>query len=405
MKYTNSSLVNHTRLSPNHSGQRRHIIDTITIHCVCGQVTAESLGEWFSHKSTQASSNYGVDKDGRIGFYVEEKNRSWCSSSSENDNRAITIEVASDKTHPYTVTDKAYEGLIRLLVDICKRNNIEKLLWKADKNLIGQIDKQNMTVHRWFSNKSCPGEYLYSRHGKIAEEVNRRLNQNPNVHPILSKPTATLQQIEKWTKSKNDDEEFISLARIYYESSVKIGLNPTLAFAQMSYETGFLYKVKSSAGLDRSFHNPCGLKTSEGGGDFDKNAHKKFNSWEEGISAHLDHLALYAGAEGYPRKDTTDPRHFPYIFGKAKTVEELSGKWAPSSSYHKSIVKFMNEIESVKVDDIKGPVDEPSDWAKESFEKAKKYKLMDGTRPKDKVTREELASVAVRLYEYFEKSL
>lgn len=176
MGYTNSSLVNYTKLSPNHSGLRNHEIDTITIHCVVGQVTVERLGEIFAPETKQASSNYGIGFDGRIGMYVEEKNRSWCSSSASNDNRAVTIEVASDTAHPYAVTDKAYDALIELVADICKRNGIKKLLWKGDKSLIGQVDKQNMTVHRWFASKACPGDYLYNRHGEIAEKVNEKLS-------------------------------------------------------------------------------------------------------------------------------------------------------------------------------------------------------------------------------------
>lgn len=175
MAYTNSPLVAHTRISPNRTKNRKHEIDTITIHCVVGQVSVERLGEIFSKASKQASSNYGIGKDGRIGMYVEEKDRSWCSSNASNDHRAITIEVASDTKHPYAVTDAAYKALIELLVDICKRNNIKELKWKADKSLIGQVDKQNMTVHRWFAKKSCPGDYLYNLHGQIAEEVNQRL--------------------------------------------------------------------------------------------------------------------------------------------------------------------------------------------------------------------------------------
>lgn len=173
MSYTNSNLVDYIKLSPNNSGERNHIIDTITIHCVVGQVSVEALGETFYKKSRKASSNYGIGTDGRIGLYVEEKNRSWCSSSTSNDNRAITIEVASDTIPPYIVNDKAYVSLIKLLADICLRNNIKQLLWKADKKLIGQIDKQNMTVHRWFANKSCPGDYLYNKHTEIANEVNK----------------------------------------------------------------------------------------------------------------------------------------------------------------------------------------------------------------------------------------
>lgn len=186
MNYTNSNLIDYIKLSPNHSGQRNHIIDTVTIHCVVGQVSVEALGETFYKKSRKASSNYGIGTDGRIGLYVEEKNRSWCSSSASNDNRAITIEVASDTTHPYAVNDKAYTSLIKLLADICLRNNIKQLLWKADKKLIGQVDKQNMTVHRWFANKSCPGDYLYNKHTEIANEVNKILlekqqEQNKNI--------------------------------------------------------------------------------------------------------------------------------------------------------------------------------------------------------------------------------
>lgn len=176
MAYTNSSLATVKVLSPNHSGERNHEIDTITIHCVVGQCTAQRIGEIFLPTERQASSNYGIGYDGQIGLYVEEKNRSWCSSSASNDHRAITIEVASDTTHPYAVTDKAYAALLDLVTDICKRNGITKLLWQGDKNLIGQVDKQNMTVHRWFANKSCPGDYLYNKHGEIATEVNKRLS-------------------------------------------------------------------------------------------------------------------------------------------------------------------------------------------------------------------------------------
>lgn len=173
--YTNSSLVDYVQLSPNHSGERNHVIDTISIHCVVGQLSVETLGKVFATPSKEASCNYGIGSDGRIGMYVEEKNRSWCTSSASNDHRAITIEVASDNTEPYEVKDVVIKSLIKLCADICKRNDIKKLLWKGDKSLIGQVDKQNMTVHRWFSEKSCPGEYLYNKHGYIANEVNKIL--------------------------------------------------------------------------------------------------------------------------------------------------------------------------------------------------------------------------------------
>ena len=172
---SNSSLVKYTKISPNKTSPRDHAIDTITIHCVVGQVSVERLGEIFAPTSKKASANYGVGSDGRVGMYVEEKDRSWCSSNADNDNRAITIECASDSKYPYAINDAVYKTLIELCADICKRNNIKELKWKADKSLIGQVDKQNMTVHRWFAKKSCPGQYIYERLGQIAEEVNKKL--------------------------------------------------------------------------------------------------------------------------------------------------------------------------------------------------------------------------------------
>lgn len=176
---SNSPLVTYTKLSPNRTSPRNHKIDTITIHCTAGQGTAKSilnLSHFVKKNLTSgASCNYAVGKDGSIGLGVEEKNRSFCTSNRANDHRAITIEVSSDSKPPYAVTDAAYAALIDLLVDICQRNDIKELKWKGDKSLIGKVDKQNMTVHMWFKNKACPGEYLYTRHGAIAAEVNRRL--------------------------------------------------------------------------------------------------------------------------------------------------------------------------------------------------------------------------------------
>lgn len=184
--FTNSPLVTYTSLSPNHSGQRNHDIDTITIHCVVGHLSLETIGALFANPARQASCNYAVDDLGRVGMYCEEKNRSWCTSSKSNDHRAITIEVACDKYAPYRVTPEALNGLIKLCADICKRNNIKQLLWRGDKKLIGQVEKQNMSVHRWFKNKACPGDYLYGKHGYIAKEVNSILNspETPKLKPF-----------------------------------------------------------------------------------------------------------------------------------------------------------------------------------------------------------------------------
>ena len=181
--FTNSKLINYIKHSPNHSGPRGHKIDTITIHCMAGNLSIESCGALFANKNRNSSSNYGIGSDGRIGLYVDEANRSWATSSGSNDKRAVTIEVANiENKEPYRISDAAYNSLVRLCADICKRNGIPKLLWKADKSLIGQVDKQNMTVHRWFANKSCPGNWLYENMGKIAADVNKLLNEEEEMN-------------------------------------------------------------------------------------------------------------------------------------------------------------------------------------------------------------------------------
>ena len=195
MAYTNSPLVSYTKLSPNHSGQRTHGIDRITPHCVVGQCSVETLGNIFLPTSRRARSNYGIGVDGRVGMYVEEKNRSWCSSSAANDQRAVTIECASDTTEPYAFKDIVYRTLIKLCVDICKRNGKTKLLWLGDKtktlNYTPKFNEMVLTVHRWFANKSCPGNWMYSRMGDLAEKVTAALGGE--VKPVEpTQPTSAI---------------------------------------------------------------------------------------------------------------------------------------------------------------------------------------------------------------------
>lgn len=209
MAYTNSKLVNYTRISPNRSVNRNHTIDTVSIHCVVGQCSVETLGSIFASTSKEASSNYGIGYDGRIGMYVEEKDRSWCTSSASNDNRAITIEVASDTYHPYRVNDVAYKSLIKLLVDICKRNGIKKLVWSTNKSeRMNHLNGCNMTVHRDYANKSCPGDYLYNLHGQIAKEVNAQLGSGTS-----STTKKTLYRVRKtWKDVKSQKGAFNDLS-------------------------------------------------------------------------------------------------------------------------------------------------------------------------------------------------
>lgn len=191
---SNSGLVVYTKLSPNHSGQRTHSIDRITPHCVVGQLSCESICGCFTSPQREASCNYGIGMDGRISLSVEEKNRSWCSSSNANDQRAVTIECASDKTAPYAMTDAVYAALIDLCTDICKRNGKSKLLWFGDKNKTlsyePKADEMIITVHRWFANKSCPGDWLYNRLGDLAAKVTSRLGGGSQ------QPSGTLYRVQ-----------------------------------------------------------------------------------------------------------------------------------------------------------------------------------------------------------------
>lgn len=201
---SNSSLVTYTKISPNRTTKRTHAIDTITIHCMAGDLSLEACGNLFAKATTAASSNYGIDSKGRIGLFVPEDERSWASSNRENDMRAVTIEVANIKNakggydSDWPVSDEAYEALIKLCVDICKRNNIKSLKWKASKSLIGKVEQQNMTVHRWFKNKACPGDYLYNRMGDIADRVNKELNGNSEVmYKVIARTYKVKKNAEK----------------------------------------------------------------------------------------------------------------------------------------------------------------------------------------------------------------
>lgn len=268
MAYSNSPLVTYKRITNNKTSPRNHAIDTITIHCIVGQWTAKQGCDYFATTDRECSANYVVGKDGSIGLSVEEKDRSWCSSSSSNDHRAITIEVASDTAHPYAVTDEAYNALIKLVADICKRNGIKKLLWKADKSLIGQVDKQNMTVHRWFANKSCPGEYLYSRHSDIAAKVNALLGDSAG-ETAQTPTTQTLYRVQvgAYSKKANADAMLEKIKKAGFDTymvqvdglyKVQIG-----AYSKKSNADAMAAKLKAS-GFDTYITTKSGTAVSAG---------------------------------------------------------------------------------------------------------------------------------------------
>lgn len=245
---SNSSLISYKKISPNKTSPRNHKIDTVTIHCYVGKVKAEDAAAWFAQTAAQCSCNYFIDLDGRVALIVDEADRSWCSSNRDNDNRAITIECASDKTHPYAVNDKVMATLLNLLTDICRRNEIKKLLWEADKSLIGQVDKQNMTVHRWFANKACPGDYLYNRHGEIANEVNKRLGSANTATTTAGTQTASFAGLSE----KDAADRLLEIGRSIAE---KYSLLPSVTAAQTILEAGYC-----KTELAQKANNVCGMK-------------------------------------------------------------------------------------------------------------------------------------------------
>ena len=305
---SNSALVDYTKISPNRTSPRKNKIDTITIHCVVGQCSVETLGAIFAPSSRQASSNYGVGYDGRFGMYCEEKDRSWCSSSAANDNRAITIEVASDTTEPYAVNDKAYAALLDLVTDICRRNGIKKLVWSTKKNeRVNHLNGCNLTVHRDYANKSCPGNYLYERQGAIAAEVNKRLGASAAEPETPSSGTGTLykvqtgafkqksnaQTLEKKLKAAGFDTYVVNTGGYY---KVQVG-----AFSKKANAEAMLAKLKA-AGYSDAF-----ITTGSGG---TAAASVKVGS----------KVRLKQGAKTYDGKSLAS-----FVYNRDHVVKEISG--------------------------------------------------------------------------------
>lgn len=253
MGYTNSPLVVYTKLSPNHSGQRTHGIDRITPHCVVGQLSAESICGCFTGPTRQASCNYGIGTDGRISLCVEEKNRSWCSSSNSNDQRAVTIECASDMNEPYAMNSAVYNSLVKLCIDICKRNGKKKLLWLGDKNktlnYAPAADEMILTVHRWFANKSCPGNWLYARLGDLAARVTAALGGSSSSGLQASS-----------LKNLSEAEAVAEIGPLFTENQKQSGILACVSMAQFILESGY-----GKSELAQNANNCFGMKTSLSG--------------------------------------------------------------------------------------------------------------------------------------------
>ena len=294
-----------------------------------------------------------IGTDGRIALIVDEGDRSWCSSSNTNDNRAITIECASDKTTPYAINDKVYKSLIRLLVDICQRNGIKALKWQGNKKLIGKVEQQNMTVHRWFRNKDCPGEYLYSRYGQIAEEVNAKLNGDTKIvgyTQIAGAAQATDDQMQTYLRTKNPvvAQSVFDMIPLYLLEGAAEGIRGDLAFAQSCLETGNFTFKGSAVTLNQN--NFCGLGVTNNG-----MKGNSFDTPQNGIRAQIQHLKAYANTE-LLLNPVIDPR-FKYVpRGCAPYVEWLGiqenprGKgWAAGSGYGEKILTILKAIIGTQV--------------------------------------------------------
>lgn len=204
---SNSNMVAYTKISPNKTSPRNHKIDTITIHHMAGDCSIETCANIFAPTSRKASSNYGIGSDGRVGMYVEEKDRSWCSSNGTNDHRAITIEVADDSNkEPWHSSQKAMTSLVLLCADICRRNGIESLRYTGDKS-------GNLTLHKWFTSTSCPGAYLESQMPKIASEVNALLKSGATSYAWNENGSISSQNATQNTPTTNTSNSSTSLKK------------------------------------------------------------------------------------------------------------------------------------------------------------------------------------------------
>lgn len=254
VKSGNSPLVSYTNITKNKTSPRNHAIDTITIHCIVGQWTAKKGCDYFATTDRQCSSNYVVGKDGDIGLSVEEKDRSWCSSNGTNDHRAITIEVASDTTHPYAITDAAYNALVDLCYDICKRNGIKELKWSYDKNeRINHTNGVNMTCHRDFAAKACPGDYIYNKEETLAAEVNKRLGKAQEVikeeikepEKVIENKPEEVQETKKDTMLVHTTQLFLRVRKAPGMNGIIIGYIPNKSIVEvLDRRNKDWYKIK-----------------------------------------------------------------------------------------------------------------------------------------------------------------
>lgn len=329
MAYTNSPLVVYTNLSPNHSGQRTHSIDRITPHCVVGQLSAESICGCFISPSRQASCNYGIGKDGRVSLCVEEKNRSWCSSSAANDQRAITIECASDLTHPYAMNSAVYTSLIKLCTDICKRNGKTKLLWLGDKNktlnYAPASDEMVLTVHRWYANKACPGDWLYSRLSDLAAKVTA----------ALGTPVASTGLQAASLKDMESAEVVTKVATLFTANQKQSGILASVSMAQFILESGY-----GKSELAQNANNCFGMKSSLSGNSWAGSAwdgHSVYTMQTREQNTDGSYVTVTADFRKYGSIEDSIADHSAYLLGAMNGSKKRYEGLAGCTDYKKAV--------------------------------------------------------------------
>lgn len=380
MTYTNSKLIGYTKISPNKTSPRDHKIDRITPHCYVGQVSAESMAGWLCNPAAQASANYGIADNGTIVLMVEEKDRSWCSSNRDNDMRAITIECASDVKEPYAINDTVYNRLIDLMTDICKRHGKTKLLWLGDKEktLAYQPldDEMVITVHRWFANKACPGDYIYNRLGKIAETVTQRLG-GASKHEVYT------------------PHEWISMiAPIAQDLAREYAVLPSVVIAQTALETGWgltdLTRRYNIVGMKADLINNTWQECSKWDGTtymkvtpeyvngvliHKEDVFRVYKTFRECLEDYVNFLLYVRNDKGYKYRrlqGLTDPAKVINIIRTGTGTDKKPEGYCTDPNYESKILTLIKQYNLARFDDaMPGYINPPE-------EPQKKYRVQVG---------------------------
>lgn len=344
MEYTNSPLVSYTRLSVLTSGQRKHVIDRITPHCYVGQVTVQQMGEWFYNNPRSASCNYGIAKDGQVGLFVEEKNRSYCSSNIENDNRAITIECASDTTSPYAFKEIVYQRLIELCVDVCRRNGKNKLLWFPNRqdrlNYNPAADEMVLTMHRDLFDTDCPGQWMVNHMSDLAEKVTAELAKDINV-PVNNEDAATDANVGDEQEEPNNEiktpagscciqaKDLAALTNVQIVDTVgplftadqkKTGVLASVSMAQFILESGYA-RTELAKASNNCFGMKCNLSGNTWPGSI-WNGFAKYRMATDEYNADGSKFTIFEDFRKYSCVEDSIADHSAYLLG-AKRGEEL----------------------------------------------------------------------------------